>query len=441
MAGYATHVSDIPNAFKPKAVEINELGKYYYDGTMEFRTGSKFDSPIANIMEACQMPSESNTFMLLGHHGCGKSTELNFMSSKLLELNYSVSTIHCDIDIDLFNPVYSDLLILIGERLLKIANENKCKLDDNIIEAFSSFWTTEITNTRDISQSAGAEAGAHIQAKTPSMFSGILEFMAYVKTNIRYNSENRTQYRNVVSNRPSEWLDILKNIAMKIIIHLNNTHPIIIFEDLDKIKNMDKAFEMFSNYASILSGMPFPVIYTCPIELAYNPRFTALEGYYNIEFLPMIKIKNKNGTQNNNGYNAIENIIRKRAELSLFGEGVLKKLITKTGGSLRDLFYCINTAAKIAVRRKQSDMIVMEDAGIALDDLKSSLTRRIDGKDYKFLSDIYSSNKESIEDKVKLLEMMNANAVLEYNTERWHNIHPLIADFLAGQGLITLNED
>ncbi len=31
---------------------------------------------ILDIFEACQTPSERNAFLLLGHKGCGKSTEL-----------------------------------------------------------------------------------------------------------------------------------------------------------------------------------------------------------------------------------------------------------------------------------------------------------------------------------------------------------------------------
>ena len=149
----------------------------------------------------------------------------------------------------------------------------------------------------------------------------------------------------------------------------------------------------------------------------------------------MIKVETLDGQSSNGGIKAIEKIVEKRADLSLFESGVLESLIKYTGGSLRDLFQAINAAAKRAERR-ESHTICGEDADRALEELKSSLTRRIEKKDYDFLINIYRGNKKLIEDKEILLKMLQASVVLEYNGKRWHNIHPLIAKFLGEQGLI-----
>lgn len=76
-----------------------------------------------------------------------------------------------------------------------------------------------------------------------------------------------------------------KEIAKK----ADGNKPIIIFEDLDKL-NPDDAWKVFYNYAAILSGMTFPVIYTFPIGLSYDVRFSAMESYFITKTLPMIKI-------------------------------------------------------------------------------------------------------------------------------------------------------
>ena len=72
----------------------------------------------------------------------------------------------------------------------------------------------------------------------------------------------------------------------------------------------------------------------------------------------------------------------------------------------------------------------------ALEELKTSLTRRIEQKDYDFLLNIYNGNKERIENKEQLLKMLQAAVVLEYNGKRWHNVHPLVVKFFEDQGLI-----
>ena len=161
-----------------------------------------------------------------------------------------------------------------------------------------------------------------------------------------------------------------------------------------------------------------------------------MEAYFEIKTLPMIKIETIGGEPFDNGINVIEEIVEKRSRLSLFEENVLRQLILYTGGSLRDLFHAINTSAKRAERRN-SATISMEDAERALEELKTSLTRRIENKDYNFLLNICKGNKEMIEDKEMLLKMLQASVVLEYNGKRWHNVHPLIVKFFKEQGLIA----
>ena len=127
--------------------------------------------------------------------------------------------------------------------------------------------------------------------------------------------------------------------------------------------------------------------------------------------------------------------MEKRASSALFEEKVLERLIQYTGGSLRDLFHVINASAKRANRR-ESETISIEDAERALEEVKTSLTRRIEEKDYTFLLNIYTGNKELIEDKEMLLKMLQASVVLEYNGKRWHNVHPLVIKFFEEQGMI-----
>ena len=149
----------------------------------------------------------------------------------------------------------------------------------------------------------------------------------------------------------------------------------------------------------------------------------------------MIKIETIEGELFQDGIDIIRDIVKKRADLALFESGVVDSLIQYTGGSLRDLFHVINTSANRA-KRRGSDTVSMEDAERALEEVKTFLTRRIEEKDYTFLLNIYNENKERIEDKEMLLNMLQASVVLEYNGKRWHNVHPLVIKFFREQGLI-----
>lgn len=430
---YANQVSDVLNAFSPEPLQIEQMRDFYCDNTMEFRMSDKYISPIDDIFDMCSIQGAHNAFLLLGHKGCGKSTELNRMSEKFRNAGYQVKTVVCSTDLDLVNIVYSDLFILMGEALLKMADELGCVIDENILNRINQFWN-EGEQTTILQHEGNCAMEAEFGVETPALITVILKAFAKIKADLKLSEETRVEYRKKISVHLSEWIALLRYVAEEIEKKTGGKQPIIIFEDLDKL-NTEDAWNVFYNYAAILSGMPFPVIYTFPIGLSYDARFAAVEGYFIAKTLPMIKIEAIDGTPFEQGINIIKKIIEKRADLNLFEENVLEKLIKSTGGSLRDLFHTINASAKRAERRR-SDSISEEDAERALEELKTSLTRRIEQKDYDFLVKIYTGNKELIEDKEVLLKMLQASVVLEYNGKRWHNVHPLVARFLIEQGLI-----
>lgn len=431
---FAECVIDIPNAFDPKPLSTEQLARFYCEETMCVRTGDRYMSPIQDIYDDCKRPSEHNTFLLLGHKGCGKSTELNHMSSRLEREGYKVITIECGVDLDLNNPLYADLLILMGEALIKIADLTHCTLGSDIVQAVQAFWSVEQERCTTVADAATIQIESGASSKTPGILGSLLKMFFKIKADLKFNEENRNIYREKVKKRAGDWIFALKNIADQITDHLDGKQPVIIFEDLDKL-NPDDAWNAFYSHAKTLTAVPIPVIYTFPIALSYDPRFAALEGFFTVKTLPMIKLENLDGSPNDSGYDMVRKIIEKRTYKELFADNVLERLISQTGGSLRDLFFAINSAAQRAVRRG-SPTIEREDADRALELLKTSLTRRIEQSHYKFLVDIVKGNREKIENRKMLLEMLLANTVLEYNGKRWHNVHPLVAQFLKEQNLV-----
>lgn len=432
---YANRISEIINAFSPEPLRAEQMEQFYCSDTMEYRMSDKYSSPMEDIFDSCLEGTAGNAFLLLGHKGCGKSTELNRLSEKFEAKGYRVKTIVCSMDLDLFNLVYSDLFILMGEALLEIAEESQCRIGRKLLNDITHFWSEgmETVISQEMEESS-VQAG--ISAETPGVLP-LLKLFAKMKADLKFNEELRKEYRRKISVRSSEWIKMLGQVAAKISEKTEGRKPVIIFEDLDKL-NPEDAWRVFYNYAAVLSGMDFPVIYTFPVALSYDGKFSAMESYFITKTLPMIKIESIDGRPFQEGIEVVKEIVSKRASQELFEPGVLELLIQYTGGSLRDLFYGINTSAKRAERRNDS-VVSVEDAQRALEELKTSLTRRIEKKDYPFLLDIYRGNKEMISDKEMLLKMLQASVVLEYNGRRWHNVHPLIGKFLEEQGM-TENE-
>ena len=436
MLKFANTIEEMPNAFDKRELRKEELAKFYYDGTMLVRTGEEGDSPIDDIMDTCREASGNNKFLLMGHRGSGKSTELNEMSVRLQNEGYQVYTIQCMVEMDLNRALYSDLLILLGDALMNIANRIQCRLDDSLLKELVRFWEErEETETENEAYSAGAEFGVNLE--TPSILSGVIKLFATLKGGVQFSEENHVSYKKRFDQRISVWVSILNRISDEITKKLDGKQPIIIFEDLDKLNEKD-TYNVFYEKTKALCDFSFPIIYTFPIALSYHAEFGDIEDSFQTLVFPMIKLESSNGERYEEGYHSIHEIIKKRTKEDLFEEGVENYLIEKTGGSLRDLFTAIMSSSRIAGRRNKQQ-IGMEEAEIALRKIKSVRTKLFDENDYHFLANIYlrkEKGKKTIEDTEKLKKMLLGGVVLEYNGERWCNLHPLVTDYLIELGII-----
>lgn len=428
---YATSINGFFNAFNPDPLKEDELNDFYCDGTIAVRTGNKHVSPIEDIIDECQTPRDRNSFLLVGHRGCGKSTELNKMAIALRNQKHYVRNIDCKKELNLLNLTHTDIMTLMGEALIDIANDIGCDLEKGLAEQIYDFWDEkEITSFFEKTSEIDSEAG--IELKSPT-FLGVLKWLAKVKADLKFNETQRNNHRKQVKNRASEWIDLLKKLSDEITKKSNGKQPILIFEEIDKADS-ETALKIFAMYSSTLTEVSFPVIYTFPIALYYSTQFSALNGFFISRCFPMIKQENVDGSSFIEGTDILKQIVEKRADLSLFEDGVLENMINKTGGSLRNLFEVILNSARTA-KRANLTKISENDAKLALDMFKSSLVRCIERKNYAFLADIYRGNRQKIENKEMLLEMLNAGVVLEYNGQHWFNLHPLVAEFLEEQKL------
>jgi len=421
----ATNVHGLLNAFKNEPLRGDDLDKFFYQNTMESRTGDPFSSPVKVLFEACTTPSSRNAHLFMGHRGCGKTVELNNLKRKFEEVGHWVHIVETMNDLQPKN--YWDVLLLITEGLCDIASRADVSLPIEPFNEIHRLLHSEIQVVESNANSASVGASAGVEVKSPPILRSVLNLFMSLKSDLKLETQTRTNVITTMQKRASDWLRHTHEIANHLTAACNHKQPIIIFEDLDKLSVPQDIFKLLEY--TVLSQLPFPIIYTFPISQYYSTNFAAIGANYKHNVLPMIKISNKNETPNDDGIAVIKEIVALRADLSLFDKDVLELLIDKTGGSLRHLFECITVAARRANWR-ESTVIEMEDATRAIGELSKDLTRKITIKDYPHLAQIKKS-KEQIEDLDFILGMMHASIVLEYeNGERWNDIHPLVADFV-----------
>ena len=432
----AEKLGEMLRAFRPEPLNESEFDRFYYDNTMPIRTGDECTSPLEDLYDECTTPLTKNAHLLMGHGGSGKSTELFHLKRKLESAGRPTCIIDFMAETDSQKASHWDTMILITEGLCKIVSDYGLNVPDKTLSAVLDYLKKDEVRTNDTGISSEIGAAAGIEAKTPGILKGVLSAFASLKSEVKANALSRVTITEKMEKRASEWIAYIIEISDWVINGLSGKQPILIFENIDKMQPPEKALDILR--FPYLSEMPFPVIYTFPISLYYEPRFALIKNNYRPHTLPMIKVRNLDKSDNEDGIAVIREIVKKRAKLDLFEDDALTLLIKQTGGVLRDLFECVISAARRANRRG-SDKIESVDAELALSALGEELSRQISMPDNDKLVNIYKNEKfrEQIEDKQFLLDKMQGLVVLEYrNGKRWHDLHPMVADFLIKQGVI-----
>ena len=437
MVEYATKLEEFEQAFDTDTLNDEGLNKFYTD-TMNTRLDKGGIPPTHKLYNACVTPKTKNTHLFLGHVGCGKSTELRKLKQRFEEESgMQVSVINCSTEADLNGLTYGDLLILMGKHLCYIAEKVGCELDETLIRKIATFWSEkEILKVLFEGRNEVFKDDLH----TPQV-ADLIPFFLGLSNELRFGFDTRKVMRETIKRSSFQWIGYMGEVVDAITKKMKGKQPILIFEEIDKATDLEKIWEIFSNP---VAEMPLPVIYTFPISLSYHTRFAGVKANFgkNVHILPMIKIREIEGTRYQPGIDMMTSIVERRADISLFEtdeEGsTLDFLIEKTGGVLRDLFHCVSDAALRADYNGRAK-IERADVKAVTIQLSSSLQRLIETGNYPVLKKIHSDMKykKENENKEMLLDLMQSLVVLEYNGERWHDLHPLIEDFLRGQGELS----
>jgi hypothetical protein len=267
----ATQLSEIHKNFNPTPLTGEELDLEtgIYIDTIEARTNNKFKSPLRKLYLACTGESSNFIQVLMGHRGCGKSTELNKIEKQFIDEGYIVKKIDCRIETNLAKIDVFDIIYIILQSLIDIAQNLKIKgIDEKnpyIIKALDYFKDTEIETRIKEENSDTIEAGFGLG------FDKIISLFAKGKTAIQYNTEAITTIKERIKKSNEDWFRCIDFLCEEIFAH-ESKRPVIIFENFDKIIDTSKVMEIFNDGYISSEKIRTYCIFTFPICLTYDTR-------------------------------------------------------------------------------------------------------------------------------------------------------------------------
>lgn len=436
----AYHFNQIYGAFRNQPLAINELDEFFVN-TDSVRGSFSVTKRLASLLNTDL--TDYQHILLVGYKGCGKSTELNRLqrdiSHKYAVLNYSVFA-----ELDAQHIHYIELFIVTLEKLFGLAEEENLDISQEYIKGITHWMQTkEIEEIRNkYSVEAEGEAGIDGNIGVPYLKKFFYKFKMTAKSSRSLKETLKTNVEPKLTDLIESCNDLIAEVKRQL-WEKQRKDLLIIIEDLDKIP-VERANDLFFNYAGQITQLKANVIYTFPITTYYNIRFNNIRNAFTKVYeLPMIKVSEKDGSPHENGRQLMKAIIERRMDTALFAdETLLERLIDKSGGCIRDLFYLINEAAMFALDAER-DKITAKDCTNALNLLKKDYSNTIaDNSERNITAEQYfdelvalaQSADKKPNNSEAVLDLRQNLCILGYNGEGWCDVHPLVKDILIEKG-------
>lgn len=218
-------------------------------------------------------------------------------------------------------------------------------------------------------------------------------------------------------------------------VALGKAGLVIIFDSLEKLRGISTNWEevlvsaerIFAGGAPYLK-LPVHVLYTIPPALISRKRFEQ------VLFIPMIKLRARNGTRFSDGFKAARQIITQRvpeeALAELFGSALeqrLEKLIEWSGGYPRELVRLLQSSVAVA-HWPLSDSEFQR----TLNEVGDQYRKLVPADAFPWLARVASEQYLTLRDEAHRQAadlMLSNNAVLRYlNDKDWFDLHPAVRE-------------
>lgn len=375
-----------------------------------------------------------------GLPGSGKTTELRRLAARLEETNETfvvkVHALDYIIEKTATTIEASDLLIPMlheTERALAL------RLDDEAPDA--GFWLKRLRDEL---------IGTEVFIREARM--NLLE--AELTVNVQRDSHLRAMVRRAVVESPSRFNTLFRSAFESFLNRVRARgylRLVVVVDSLEKIQGDNNtwpqllsSFEaLFSNGARLLD-LPVHVVYTVPPALVFRtPPDT-------VQFLPMIKVRNRDGSVNARGMSVGRQIVHRRilpADLDLiFGAGLaaerVDRLISWSGGYTRELVrllrdLIVNAGTRLDRSRKTPPDIAYSDDDFAefIDRHSSSVVQQVNADELSLLTRTHVAKDPRPADSQErdiLDRLLKNNIVFLYlNGSQWFGVHPALWPVLA----------
>ncbi|MDZ7267006.1 MAG: ATP-binding protein [candidate division KSB1 bacterium] len=429
----ATNITETYNAVNPEQPLLP--GDPRYVDCAPVRGDEHIVNMIAQriIRAEAAKPVQHLKQLLAGHRGCGKSTELLLLKDRLEREGFFVVYFDAALEIDMNDVDYADILLAMMRQLDLQVRESPLglqldagRLDDLAMRLAKVTLEKEDRNLVENT----LETEFRVEPQIPFF----AKMMAAVRGFLTSGSTYKKQLRVEIQQRTAQFLEDLNDLIDKLQQQLRERGKeglVIIIDSLDRIIPHpldDKGWRtthsaIYLEHADHLKAPHCHAIYTVPISIYFNENLS--KAYPDLPLmLPMIKIREENGTICAAGLEAMRRVVVQRVQIkSVFkNKKSVDKLCLASGGHVRDLMILLRYAC---------DYSAEQITPLAVDKAIRALVREYDRlvKDADLPRLVRIHREKRLPSDAEYALLPYHLIVLEYqNGERWADVHPAVQE-------------
>ncbi len=389
----------------------------------------RMNSPAEDLISRLEMASEAISFLLAGHIGSGKTTELRKLE-QVLGRDYKVLWFDTATSLNQYNIDYAEIIVLIGLEVHGKVFQDDWGVEGDLLEALEQSLMTVVREDKKINQEGLGVP--EILQKWGLTLKGGLSKEITAKVDIRPNLENVIAKVN----------DIIKAAEKSLSRRL-----MMIVDGLDR-HDQETALRMFSD--ELLTKLDCHIVYTIPISLRYSTNFSQPKERFtclDLVNIPVFRCSEQGyptADADVDGRSLLAEVVKKRLHglgdryQDLFDAEALDLLCAKSGGVMRDLIRLVEEACLLANKNK----LTAVDLPTAEAAIRKERRSRFNLHEYHFPRLTAIRNTGRLTSRVKSLtdreemaicdEILLNKLALGYQDvatgKPWFDVNPLIAE-------------
>lgn len=378
-------------------------------------------SSLADLEVQIRHASQEAKFLVYGHRGCGKTSELNQLAFHLDNTHFAIF-LSLENEYDLNDIHYTELLAALCRTLIYQANRRGLEINKQLLaDILAWFDTSEDVITREL----GAEGSATQRVSLYFFELASKQKAEIIKRNERRRKNEETEGELLVLiNR------LIDNVRAADQRATGRERPLFaIVDTLDRYK-VEVVKQVFRNTAA-LRAPKMTMIYTVPLAYSRDPDFADVLRDFGDHrcTIPILTLFALDDQRDESMWGLAYAIFELRRAGVAIGDDVKDMLIAASGGVLSILFALCYNACMTAIDH-ESGTVTSEIARDVLDDRRERFYERLDEEDYRTLSQKMPSRMPIVDDRFRRL--IYESCILEYTTDgkRWYNLHPLVRELV-----------